>query len=211
MSTMMFLSQALLLVIFWVTNYTHNYAADTVQTRQIRYESGRLKEIAEFRDTVRHGWTKRFYDDSLSHKLVEMPYSNGKRHGRAMFYYQNGQIERIEQYENGQLHGRCEYFSEDGNIQARVHYVNGKPNGKAYLYYPNGNVRSEEHQVDGVLEGLFTVWDDQRVLKYQTMYEAGKAVWKKEFDKNGNVTNEIHYTDDKKFNTEPQLELREKR
>lgn len=57
-----------------------------------------------------------YHFDDDTHKLSHFyTYKNNKLEGPAVFYYDNGLVERIEYYKNGEGFGVWKYFDVNGN------------------------------------------------------------------------------------------------
>ena len=61
--------------------------------------------------------------------------------GKAIAYYENGQIERKGNYENGELDGEYIVYYENGQIGVKSNYKNGELHGKFIWYYEKKKIR----------------------------------------------------------------------
>ncbi len=59
----------------------------------------------------------------------EMPYKDGLRHGVAKAFYDNGQLELLAQMENDIKVDTIYMFFRSGQIKGRGQFLEGKPNG----------------------------------------------------------------------------------
>ena len=76
------------------------------------------------------------YDDSI---VFEGEYSNGKRNGKGIEYYNNGRKKFEGEYLNGKRHGKGIEYSYDGYCIFEGEYLNGEKNGKGIEYKKNGD------------------------------------------------------------------------
>ena len=53
--------------------------------------------------------------------------SKGERDGKSTWYYENGQLEREENYKDGIRDGKWTYYYENGQIEWERNYKDGKP------------------------------------------------------------------------------------
>ncbi len=58
-----------------------------------------------------------------------------------------------KRYKNGILNGDSKYWFDNGNVQRVEPYKNGKINGIMTTYYKNGQPKSKAHLIDGLRGG----------------------------------------------------------
>ncbi len=73
----------------------------------------------------------------------EFTYKHGLLHGRAMAWYENGQLRRRGYYSKGQITGKWEFWDEKGSKTLEAHYNHDELNGAYISYYPNGQIREK--------------------------------------------------------------------
>lgn len=89
---------------------------------------------------------------------------NGKKERQEIIYYPNGNIRTITTYKNGLKQGWQYWFFESGTLDADRLWVNDKKNGYCNDYYDTtGNTKASLY------------------------YENDKLIYRKNFDKNGEV------------------------
>ena len=54
-------------------------------------------------------------------------YKNGKRHGRSVTFWSNGNLKYDTESKNGVFHGKFKSYYENGSIKSDSNYVNGEP------------------------------------------------------------------------------------
>jgi len=124
---------------------------------------------------------------------------DNKPDGQWLWYYENGQIWRKEDYKKGVLHGKQITYHQNGSLNGERNFMNGKIEGKCYLYYPNGKLKNE-----------VTCKDDKRNGQHIEYYEDGKIKFKMNFlneeiegefllyHPNGNLREECNFKRNKK-------------
>ena len=96
----------------------------------------------------------------------EVELVNGKKHGKATYYYSSSQKYDLDNYKvpieyktvnyvNGVLHGKAIHYYKNGTRE-EFNYINGVLNGKVIQYCKDGNT-GERTYINGVLEGK-VVW-----------------------------------------------------
>lgn len=120
------------------------------------YESGKLKSISHYKDTVLDGLKRNFrengilysevmYKDGMKNGIGKNYYSDGKiqaeisylnnvKNGDSKWYHQNGNLYRLNPYKDGKLHGVQKKYYESGKLQSEIPYFEGEPGvgGKEY-------------------------------------------------------------------------------
>ena len=65
-------------------------------------------------------------------------YKLGKKNGKLIVWFENGQKEREESYKNDEKHGKWTYWFENGRLDKEEKYTNGvQTDGKHYDYFDN--------------------------------------------------------------------------
>lgn len=118
--------------------------------------------------------------------LLKSSYSDGKKDGETIEYFQNGQIKLQENYSKGLMDGIKESYYENGQLTERAKYSNGILNGTYEDYYENGKPKSKIEYKDGKKNGMYedfykngnpketTVYINERIIgKYVRYFEEG--------------------------------------
>ena len=99
-------------------------------------------------------------------------YINGISHGKFLRYYENGNISSCEEYTDGKKNGYSLQFYENKKLKNIINYKNGQ--GNFVSYYENGNVKSKgkskviaNHYVD-LIE-----YEDQKIGEWIWYHENG--------------------------------------
>ena len=107
------------------------------ETKREYYASGKLLSIIDYKDGVRNGSCKYFWDYGAWAIMSEVDYKNGKLIGAFKSYHKNNQLES---------HGTYQYTEST---------VYSRKDGIWKYYYDNGQLRSESIIKDGVEELRF--------------------------------------------------------
>ncbi len=125
---------------------------------------------------------------------------NGKKEGKWIEYYDNGNIETIEYYKNDKLDGEYRKYYPNGQIQRIEHFKNNSLNGKVISYYENGNKKREYTYKNNLLDGKFIKYYEDGTISSIQNYKNNKLNGKSiVYYSNGNI-NEITYYKDGKRN-----------
>ena len=81
------------------------------------------------------------YRGALRH--YKKRYKNGVLNGKSEYWFQNDKLEGIEYYEDGRIHGIASRYYDNGKIRSRIHFVNGLRGGsKGEMFWDrNGKLR----------------------------------------------------------------------
>jgi antitoxin component YwqK of YwqJK toxin-antitoxin module len=93
---------------------------------------------------------------SISHKFI---YKNGKLHGKAINFYDNGNIKSQGYYDNNNMVDTWEFRNEQGNKIYMVNFRNDSLNGEFISYYLNGKVKVEGTYLNNTRMGDWTYYD----------------------------------------------------
>ena len=98
--------------------------------------------------------------DSLSLKpdLGVVIYRGQTFTGTGLERYPNDVIAAETNYVDGKKHGRATKYFEDGSLSYEAHYAMGKLDSISKSWWRNGHRRSEANFVAGVAEGLQREW-----------------------------------------------------
>lgn len=86
---------------------------------------------------------------------------------------------------------KISYF-DNGSIKSKNNYLNGKYNGEQIIYYENGNVEDIENYINGINHGLFIHNYEDGNLYSKTLYDMDKIVYKNEYYRNKNKSEECN-------------------
>ena len=79
-------------------------------------------------------------------------------------FFDNGNIDYIQEMENDSLSGFFMNFYKNGNIQNTSTIINGKKEGTGMIFYPNGTIKSIGVYTEDLQNGYFWLYDVDRNL-----------------------------------------------
>ena len=95
------------------------------------------------------------------------------------------------EYLKGKKNGIGKEYYKDGKLKFEGEYLNGKRNGIGKRYYNDGKLLSEGEYLNGEKIGIFKKYYSDGKLLSEGEYLNGKKWNIKEYDKNGNIINEL--------------------
>lgn len=102
------------------------------------------------------------------------PFVNGELAGQVIQYYDNGQIKNKYTVVKGNIHGKCLSYYEDGQIESDKNYNYGKANGRHVSYYPNGKIKAKISYLNDALHGSFREYYSSGSSKTIGSYNRGE-------------------------------------
>jgi antitoxin component YwqK of YwqJK toxin-antitoxin module len=88
-----------------------------------------------------------------SNVIIQYNVVLGKKSGKFITHYLNGQIEKVGFIYNNLNEGEWRYFYSNGKLESEGSYENSKAQGKWTYYYTNGVVKTQGNYVNSVKEG----------------------------------------------------------
>lgn len=86
-------------------------------------------------------------------------------------YYKNKQLRMEGYFENGEKHGKWIYYYEDGVIWSRGYFKNGIIDGKNESFHPNGQLQIKGSIDNGIRVGKWYYYDENGVLEKEINYD----------------------------------------
>ncbi len=144
----------------------------------------------------KNGWYITYYTHLDSGFVANVPkskvmYVNGKREGKAYFYYPDGKLHKVINYKDNYAHGLAFEYAPDGRIITVITYSYGNPieadainrydsQGKKHglwrEYYPNGQIKWEATYSHGKLNGYYKEYSPYGALVKYERYKNGKLL-----------------------------------
>jgi antitoxin component YwqK of YwqJK toxin-antitoxin module len=113
------------------------------------FKDGKLKSEITVKGNLRHGVTKNF--DRNGKLLSEVNYSNNKKNGLTINYYTtSGKVHSKLNYINGVKNGESFWYYENGEVYRVNPFLDGKLNGIQKYYHDNGQLMAEVPYKDGL-------------------------------------------------------------
>lgn len=129
----------------------------------VLYPDGKLKKDILYISGLEEGFSKEYDTNGqvitlyqykkgflISREIINRMNSSGNKHGIWMYFYDNGNIKRSEEWRNGVLNGFVKEFDLSGNLATISKYVNGeimvdaeeiKNYDLRYDYYEDGKIK----------------------------------------------------------------------
>lgn len=83
------------------------------------------------------------------------------------------------------------WYFDTGQVGSEMSYINGVLNGWSFGWHKNGQKESETFYINECVEGVNREWYENGQMKLDSEIRNGKSVWKKEWDEEGNLVNEV--------------------
>ena len=109
--------------------------------------------------------------------------------GISTWYYENGQVAKIQEFKNNIPNGKLLFYYEDGVLKAEGNYVNGEFDGYYAEYFPSGKVYGESTLKNGVFNGNYKMYFSEDKLKFDVNYIDGKVEGEYAFYSNNGIFN----------------------
>jgi len=135
-----------------------------------------------------------YFDNKLQHKIN---YEGGRRHGKSIFYYENGKIESEYTYKRQEYTKSLTIHSisyhENGQPKEELQYdENGKRHGKTVQYDENGIIIKQQEYKQGRLVGQSTE-KESNGKTISKEYNNGFLISESRFYANGNIEYQKQY------------------
>ncbi len=140
---------------------TQNYRSNGQLAYEWNYKDGRL-EVTDYKDLD--------YREGLLYEINSQTLFTGI----AVYYYENGQLERKENFKDGFATGPTEFYHENGQLNLKRDYKDGKPEGLWESYRENGLLRWKGNHKDGKAEGLSEGYDENGQVRFKYCYNNGE-------------------------------------
>lgn len=107
-----------------------------------RYENGKIKSKIHIRKKgdVEYGKIQYFFLNGVMD--YQILYKNGRRDGKLVSNYNNGNIKTTSVYKDGLKNGHTKHYYENGVLKMKIFYRNDLMNGKYIVYFSNGNIKT---------------------------------------------------------------------
>jgi hypothetical protein len=105
-----------------------------------------------------------FYYENGS-KEAESTYLYGKKNGKEVLFYNNGNIKEEYFIQDTTISGIFNSYFESGKKEREISLKNGKTDGISKKYFENGKTESELNYKNGKQHGLFKLYFESGVIK----------------------------------------------
>ena len=105
--------------------------------------------------------------------IVSGRFERGRKHGKWLKYFKNGQLYQIDNYIDG-IKGSWEQYYDNGQLESKGSFnKNGYPDGLLEFYYKNGQLENKGSWKDGYPDGLQEYFNKNGSLKKTETYIDG--------------------------------------
>lgn len=133
-------------------------------------------------------------NDEKGHVSSEGTLVNGKPNGYWKTFYENGLVKTEGNRKNFLLDSTWKFYNDKGIIITEINYKAGKKNGPRNSYDEKGNLILTENFVDDIKNGLTAEYYENRHIKSQVIFDAGKEQgWAYEFDNDSTIISRFYY------------------
>lgn len=105
--------------------------------------------------------------ETVKHKFT---YVNGRLKGKAVSYYNNGNIKCQGNYSNNNMVDKWEFRNEQGNKIYVVNFRNDSMNGEFISYYLNGNIKEKGSYLNNSKNGDWIYYDQNGQMLRKESY-----------------------------------------
>ncbi len=109
---------------------------------KVFYPSGKLKGEVNYKNGKLHGRAVKYYEDGTTIKS-ELHYEQGKLHGLQKRYYKTGALYKTENFNMGVRDGEVKKYRRNGRLMTETLYRNGYPGIYLKEYLTNGKLKKK--------------------------------------------------------------------
>jgi|TARA_B100001964_G_scaffold226570_1_gene275606 antitoxin component YwqK of YwqJK toxin-antitoxin module len=125
------------------------------------------------------------YHDNGQVKSEGMKLNNGDKVGKWVYFYENGDVLKEEEYKNGKLNGLFRQFFPNGNISVGGSYKDGLKTGPWLYNKENGERHIFEFEYkEGKLDGYMSTYNEMGETELMVSYSNGEITNKVLFQNN---------------------------
>jgi len=133
----------------------------------------KIRMKGQFSDNKRIGLWIRYFENG--NRKNEITYKNGKPIGPARFYYENGHIREEGEWLIKHWIGEYRYYHDNGNLSYEFYYdAEGKRTGEQNYYYETGDLMITGHWEKGKEKGVVTEYYKDGTVKNEKVFNEGK-------------------------------------
>jgi antitoxin component YwqK of YwqJK toxin-antitoxin module len=106
-------------------------------------------------------------------KNEECVFQQDSLQGERKLFYENGQVQVVENYKNNRYEGNYKSFYENGTVEQEGLYVNNQMSGEWKTYYKNGQLKEVVTFAHNLENGPFREFFENGKLKTEGTYSEG--------------------------------------
>ena len=140
------------------------------------YEDGSKESMRSHTNGVENGDWMFWYNMKDTNQLAwHFQFLNGKRHGKCVWYYPNGNEKKVEEYKDGLLDGVViKYWGDDGKKKSEIYFQAGKYHGSYKTFHKNGELSIETEYSYGLKHGIEKNYFDNKQISLEGEWVEGK-------------------------------------
>ena len=116
------------------------------------YNTKDTMQVAGFLNGLEEGIQKKWYPNKQLASIRD--YRGGKKIGKHIGYWENGQTQFEFYFEDGEYHGIAKEWYQNGQAYRTFHYENGYEQGSQKMWWENGIIRANYVVKNGRRYGL---------------------------------------------------------
>lgn len=176
-----------------------NTGCQRTRVEKTYHANGKTASEVAYKGSLKHGKAVWFFDDGR--KEVEYTYREGELEGTVTRWYFNGNIEFREEYSANRLHGKSEYYFISGVVSEIKHYREGIPEGSYLLNWENGSAKIRGQYTDGSFDGKWEYYDEKEAKVGEATFKHGSGTMTG-YHKNGKISRMVSYQNNLKHGKE---------
>jgi antitoxin component YwqK of YwqJK toxin-antitoxin module len=159
-----------------------NYNKNQEASAKLYWDNGKLMAEGKYveinvRDSL---WKMYGVDGKL---MVTIEYKHGKKHGKEISYFRNGQINEVKTWKNDTMHGPWLWYYDNGKPRMKANYVNGVRDGYYMYYHQDGSTYISGYYKNNLRDGKWKFNYLDKSLNKTIIYHNGKAENQDELDR----------------------------
>lgn len=153
-----------------------NYEANSDVCRSKMYDvDGVLMAYGKYVNQLKDStWTYYAYNGGTV--IGRENFIEGKRNGKKITYYENGNIYEEITFENDVEQGSWKMYYSSGALKIDAKYLDGNLDGKIVYYHSNGKVEVEGFYKNAVENGYWRFYDVHGRIEKEAYYKNGELL-----------------------------------
>jgi antitoxin component YwqK of YwqJK toxin-antitoxin module len=135
----------------------------------------------------------RFFSKPFDMLLAEIPLINGRKHGTAVHYNEEGKIIMFENFKNGDELGFRLSLNEKTNFLKYITDTFDISDGLFITFYDNGRIERMRN-IDSSNNG-FSIWfyDNGVIMDFETIFNGKTEGWRYKYNQDGDLNEKVLY------------------
>lgn len=142
-----------------VDGRAHGIYKEWYSNGQLKIDAFVIEGVADIHDLAQASWIfdgKSTVRNELGELIAEIFYDKGLLHTPSLYYYPDGQIQKIIPYQQGLIDGYLEEFDQSGHTLQKIAYQKGKKEGLSIGYWSKEQLQfNEQYQNNCLIEANY--------------------------------------------------------